>query len=121
MEYPLEIQAGKKGLRRMSPAPPLDVEQRRLGYQRSLELRRARAEIKRRLAQSELSLAEAWQMAEVRTMRVAQLLCALPNVAQKKAARYMREANIPTNNTVGMCGPRQYDKLITLVQQKAPV
>lgn len=97
----------------MPQAPTLSADQRRAAYERSLELRRNRAELKQSLAAGELTLDSAWRLWPEITagMKVCDLLTALPGVGPAKAKALLEKAGIPEKNTVRACGPRQTEKL----------
>lgn len=96
----------------MPQAPMLDVEQRRAGYDRSLQLRRQRAEVKRRLTAGELDLYGAFELDEAGGMKVRDLLRALPGVGQRRADRLMQTAGVHPARTVAQLGPRQKNALV---------
>jgi hypothetical protein len=98
-------------------APSLTDEQRTAGAQRSLELRVARAALKAVLTRDGVPLfAAAWDDGEVAGgMKVYSLLCALPGVGPKKAARLCHTAGIPLDRKVQGCGVHQRDKLFILL------
>ena len=101
--------------------PSLTGEQRTAGAKRSLELRQARARVKTWLELFSLGLtvgeriAVAWEDPIVQGMKVYSLLCALPGVGPKKAARLCRTAGIDLDRKVQGCGVHQRDKLFILL------
>ena len=101
----------------VSTAPPLTDEQRTAGALSSLQLRQARAALKADLASYGAPLlAAAWEgMAVAGGMKVYSLLCALPGVGPKKAARLCQTAGIPLDRKVQGCGAHQRDKLFILL------
>lgn len=99
----------------MPVAPSLTSEQRQIAARRSLELRRYRAQIKRDLADQNLSLRMILHWKAVEGMKVADLLAALPGYGKAKVAKVMRQAGIPEKNTVRACGPKQAERLFSLI------
>ena len=101
-------------------APPLTDEQRTAGAQRSLELRQARMALKTELAiYGAEFFAAAWACLDavpaMQGMKVYTLLCALPGVGPKKAARLCQTSGIPLDRKVQGCGVHQRDKLFILL------
>lgn len=73
---------------------------------RANEIRTARAALKRRIANREFSRAEVIELLidppdEIRTMRVATLLVALPGFGKSKVTRLMKRAGAPALSTIG--------------------
>ena len=101
----------------MARVPILTDEQRTAGSRRSLELRQARADVKARLARAGVAfLAAVWYGDTiVQGMKVYTLLCALPGVGPKKAARLCQTSGIPLDRKVQGCGVHQRDKLFILL------
>jgi hypothetical protein len=101
------------------PTPPaLTDEQRRDAYDRSLALRRARAEVKDGLAQSDVPaefLAWVWDKEPVQGMQVVDLLTAMRGTGPLKAARLLSAAKIKPNRKVRGVGPRQRDALFEML------
>ena len=101
------------------PNPPtLTNEQRRLAYDRSLMLRRARAEVKAGLADAEQPaefLAYIWETQPVQGMQVIDLLAAMRGYGRLKASRLMDKAGIKPNRKVQGVGPLQRERLFTLL------
>ena len=99
----------------MPELPQLEAAQRKAGWERSLEVRRARAHLKDLVARREVTFADAvgWEVAA--GMKVKTLLLAVPYVGHGKASRWLREAGIPDTNTVQGCGLRQLGKLLARV------
>jgi hypothetical protein len=110
----------------MPEAPTLSAEQRRAAHERSLAVRQARADIKRDIAQQGVSyLVNAFRLwwpedsgyAAFAGMKVYDLLTALPAVGPAKATALLEKAGIPLKNTVRACGPRQTERLFSLLQR----
>lgn len=98
------------------PQPPeLAAESRRLGAERSLELRRKRASVKHQISSRELALGFAWQLPDAQGMKVYALLTALPGIGGRKATLLMEAAGIPPTNTVRSCGSKQRTRLFELL------
>lgn len=100
----------------MRPAPPpLTPELRRKAYQKSLELRQARAMLKEAMRIGGVTLHDAWRMDTAQGMKVYDLLVCMPRIAEVRALRLLAQAGIPEDNTVRACGIRQRDRLFQLV------
>ena len=99
------------------PVPTLSAEQRATAAERSLELRRQRADIKRWIGEASddenarARLVLALDFPAAKGMKLLDMLVHLPRVGQAKAKRIMADAGIPERNTVGMCGVRQRERL----------
>jgi hypothetical protein len=93
--------------------PPLSKEQRRAAYEKALDLRRERAELKALIADGSVLFEYAWECTSAQKMKVFDLLVALPGVGKKRAAAMMAEAKIPLKNTVRACGPKQTERLFS--------
>lgn len=96
--------------------PPLDPQQRTEALERAVAARRARAELRRRLKQREVGLAEVLATGDrdpvVARMRVSDLLEALPGVGPATAVRVMGELGIATSRRVRGLGPHQRTALL---------
>jgi hypothetical protein len=104
----------------MARVPILTDEQRTAGALRSLQVRLARAALKADLATYGAEFfAAAWACLDavpaMQGMKVYTLLCALPGVGPKKAARLCQTAGIPLDRKVQGCGVHQRDKLFILL------
>jgi hypothetical protein len=105
----------------MPVAPTLTDEQRKLAAKRSLELRQQRADLKREVALLGVSFFKACfnplfiHAADVQGMKVYDLLTALPGIGRAKALKVLAEARIPEKNTVRACGPKQRERLFSLL------
>lgn len=101
------------------PTPPvLTDEQRRTAYTRSLQLRRARAEVKAGLLEAEHPaefLAYVWDKEPVQGMLVVDLLTAMRGFGLLRAMRTLDRASIKANRKVRGVGARQKDRLFTLL------
>lgn len=97
------------------PTPPaLTDDQRRQAYDRSLALRRARAEVKKTLSEIDRPaefLAYVWESEPVQGMQVVDLLTAMRYVGRTKARRLLEKAGIKLNRCVRGVGPRQRERL----------
>lgn len=112
------------------PTPPrLTNEQRRAAYEKALELRRQRAELKRWLAGEGAGpewrvnrLADAFTEDRAQGMKVYDLLVSLPGIGRTKALKLLSEAGFkhPEKTTVRATGPRQRERLFELLTQKSP-
>jgi hypothetical protein len=101
------------------PVPQLSAEQRRLAFERSLELRRQRSNLKYSLADKvygKARLIAAFGEECAQGMKVIDLLASLHAVGPLKAERYLELAGIPLKNTVRACGPKQRERLFNLLR-----
>lgn len=114
---PQSQEVQNSGGRRPNP-PLLSSEQRRLAFDRSLSIRRARAEAKQGLAEydrpAEL-LAFLWEQEPIQGMQVVDLLTAMRGFGLLKARRLLDGAGIKPNRCVRGVGPRQRDRLFELL------
>lgn len=96
------------------PPPELDPEQRRAALEQAAVARRIRAEVKARVKAGELSLAEVLDRDEeaVRSLKVSELLAALPRMGPPTAARAMERLGIAASRRVRGLGPRQRERLL---------
>jgi hypothetical protein len=97
---------------KISQPPALDSRQRRAGYDRSLELRRSRVELKRQLSVGQLDLVEAFYRDEAQGMKVHDLLRALPKVGYAIAASWLERAGINPARHIAQLGRRQQEALL---------
>ena len=99
--------------------PPLDDDARRSASARAVANRRSRAALKARVTARELTLAEAFEVADadpaLRDTRVADLLTAVPRVGPKRAQRILRQCHVAEGRRVGGTGPRQREALVRAV------
>lgn len=97
----------------MPVAPVLSQEQRRAAYEKALELRRYRAELKRWLSlepgPERFDLV--WTYEAAQGMKVYDLLTSLPGVGRARALALLKAAGMDDRKTVRGCGPRQRQKL----------
>lgn len=100
---------------KMPQPPELDADKRRLGAQRSLELRRKRAGVKAGLAHGSLSIQEVFEYDELlpwaQGMKVRDLIMALPGYGKMRAETLLVMVGIPRDATVRACGPKQRERL----------
>jgi hypothetical protein len=99
--------------------PELTAEQRREAHAKSLAVRQARAEIKRKIAHH-CTIAYAWTQDAAQGMKVIDLLCALPGIGMRKSLALLQQAGIPSHNTVRACGPKQTERLFALLDNLKP-
>lgn len=97
------------------PTPPLlTQEQRRAAYERSLELRQARARLKE-LIKTGSPLECALLLEVAQGMRVMDLLLTLPGIGQAKARGLLAQAGITESKTVKGLGRHQVARLLALL------
>lgn len=100
------------------PAPPtLDATQRLDGYNKSLQTRRARAELKKDLKAGKLQLRDVLTWNWVQGMKLHDLVKSLPGYANKKATTVLKKALIHEANTVGRCSQKQLERVVSLVEK----
>lgn len=97
--------------------PELTAAQRLAGYNRSLALRQARAELKKDLRDGKLQLREVLGWDWVKGMKVHDLLRALPGIGAKKATAILDRCLINQANTVGRCSQKQLERLVSQVSK----
>jgi hypothetical protein len=102
---------------RILPPPTLDATQRLAGFQKSLELRQARAELKKDLKSAKLQLREVIEWDWVKGMKIGDLLRALPAYGSRKAAKLIQLAKINPTNSVGKCSPQQLARVLREVEK----
>ena len=104
----------------MATPPQLTPEQRQAALAKAAEARAARAEIKARLRNESLSLAEALQSDDnnVGKLKVVSLLESLPGVGKVKARKIMEEVGIADNRRVQGLGSQQRQSLLDAVPAK---
>src|SRR5688572_29882289 len=95
------------------PLPVLTEEQRREALAKAAEARRKRAEIKAKLKNGGLTLAEVLASDDetLGKMKVAAMLEALPGVGKVRALRVMEELNISPTRRIRGLGDKQKDAL----------
>jgi hypothetical protein len=93
----------------MAPPPQLTPEQREAALAKAAAARVARADIKARLKNQSLTLAEALAASDenIAKLKVVSLLEALPKVGKVKARRIMAEIGIADNRRVQGLGAQQ--------------
>lgn len=97
------------------PTPPqLTPEQREAALAKAAAARAARADIKARLKNQSLSLAEALASSDenIAKLKVVSMLEALPKVGKVKARRIMAEIGIADNRRVQGLGAQQRSALL---------
>jgi hypothetical protein len=104
----------------MATPPQLTPEQRQAALAKAAEARAARAEIKARLRNESLTLADALDSddANVGKLKVVSLLEALPGVGKVKARRIMEDVGIADNRRVQGLGSQQRQALLEAVPPK---
>lgn len=97
--------------------PELTKEQRLANLDKSMELRRARAEIRNQLKDGTATATDVINLAErgdkaAKGMRVKQLISAMPGYGFAKTQALMRELHISESRRVGGLGANQTKALI---------
>ena len=96
--------------------PPLTPEQRAAALERAAEARRARAELKSKLKNASMSLAEVLATAEgddvIGKLKVVTLLESLPGVGKVRATRMMEQIGISPTRRVRGLGVNQRAALV---------
>lgn len=98
-------------------APELGTQHRKMGYERSLETRRAQAEVKRQLGNGELTFRQALEHPNAGGIKVEQLLRAARGVGLVRAKSIMIAAGIPLEKRVRGLGKVQYAHLVLLMEE----
>jgi hypothetical protein len=103
------------------PPPELDLEQRRAALDKAAAARRTRAALKVRMKAGELSLAEvlASEDEAVLSLKVSDLLAALPRMGPTTAATWMQRLDIAPSRRVRGLGPRQRERLLAAFEATA--
>lgn len=98
----------------MATPPQLTPEQREAALAKAAAARAARADIKARLKNQSLSLAEALASSDenIAKLKVVSMLEALPKVGKVKAQRIMAEIGIADNRRVQGLGAQQRSALL---------
>ncbi len=101
------------------PTPPaLTPEQRAAALQKAATIRRERSEIKRRLKDGSLTLAEAFDLVPVNEaiakMKVLVLLESLPALGKVKARRVLEQVGIAESRRVQGLGANQRAELLVI-------
>ena len=104
----------------MTELPLLDNDQRTAGYEASLRLRRAQADLKASLKAGAVDFGTAWFSDTARGMKVYQLLKAMPRMGPRRAASVMKLAGIPADRRVRGVGPVQFSKLLKYLNPAKP-
>ncbi len=104
----------------MATPPQLTPEQRQAALAKAAEARAARAEIKARLRNESLTLADALESDDqnVGKLKVVSLLEALSGVGKVKARKIMEDIGIADNRRVQGLGSQQRQALLEAVPSK---
>jgi hypothetical protein len=97
-------------------APVLTTEQRQAGQAKSLETRKARQMLKLRLMKGD-RLSAVLEEPAAATMKVMDLLMAIPHIGLRRAQKILAAAGIPEHNTVRACGYKQIQRLLEAVKR----
>lgn len=102
----------------VSGVPERSLRQRREALARGNAVRSYRAELKVRMKAGEVSPLDVLRdvMPEVETMRVYDLLVAVPKCGRVKVNKLLGRARIAPSKTVGGLSPRQRLELMTMVE-----
>ncbi|MBI2683787.1 MAG: hypothetical protein HYX33_00075 [Actinobacteria bacterium] len=98
-------------------APSRSLDQRLEALQRANEIRSKRAELKRRLKDSSLLIADVISNPPdyLQTAKVIDLLMAVPRCGKVRATRYLNHCRIAQGKTIGGLTQRQRDELLELL------
>lgn len=103
--------------------PNLSNEDRKEYLKRAAEARAARCEIKREIAEGEMSASEAVKQAAPGTtlgrMRTLELLRAVPGIGPARSESIMADLDISQNRRLGGLGKHQRAKLIELLDKRS--
>ena len=95
--------------------PQLTDEQRKAALEKAAESRRARAELRAKIKNGELSLEEVLDQVDdpiVGRMKVSMLIESLPGYGKAKAGKLMAELDISESRRVKGLGSRQREQLL---------
>ena len=97
------------------PLPTLTEEQRKAALEKAAEARRARAEVKQKLKNGSLNLAQILSQPEDNTigkMKVSAVLEAMPGVGKVRAKKIMEKLDVSTSRRIRGLGEKQKQALL---------
>jgi hypothetical protein len=110
--------------RSLSRAPERTIDQRLTALERANEIRVWRAQLKKDLTAGRTAVAPLLLASPVddrlATMKVFDLVIALPRYGRVKANRILRECRVSPSKTIGGLSPRQRRELAQVVRAFAP-
>lgn len=101
--------------------PELSDEQRKAALEKAAQARKARAELRDKLKNGEVSLEEVLANGDdpvIARMKVSMLIESLPGYGKAKAARLMQELEISESRRVKGLGTRQREQLLERLGEK---
>ena len=101
--------------------PELSDEQRKEALEKAAQARKARAELRDKIKNGEVSLAEVLANGDdpvIARMKVSMLIESLPGYGKAKAARLMAELEISESRRVKGLGTRQREQLLERLGEK---
>lgn len=101
--------------------PELSDEQRKAALEKAAQARKARAELRDKLKNGEVSLEEVLANGDdpvIARMKVSMLIESLPGYGKAKAARLMAELEISESRRVKGLGTRQREQLLERLGEK---
>ena len=101
--------------------PELSDEQRKEALEKAAQARKARAELRDKIKNGEVSLAEVLANGDdpvIARMKVSMLIESLPGYGKAKAARLMQELEISESRRVKGLGTRQREQLLERLGEK---
>ena len=101
--------------------PELSDEQRKEALEKAAQARKARAELRDKLKNGEVSLEEVLANGDdpvIARMKVSMLIESLPGYGKAKAARLMQELEISESRRVKGLGTRQREQLLERLGEK---
>ena len=101
--------------------PELSDEQRKEALEKAAQARKARAELRDKIKNGEVSLAEVLASGDdpvIARMKVSMLIESLPGYGKAKAARLMQELEISESRRVKGLGTRQREQLLERLGEK---
>lgn len=99
-------------------APERSLDQRMTALRRANQIRVERARLKRALKDGDVSVTAtlAWPPDYIESMKVFNLLMALPKFGRVKAARLLNQCRISQSKTVGGLSDRQRGELVAMIE-----
>lgn len=101
----------------MKTIADLSAEERQMALEKAAAVRKARAEIRRKLKERELSPRDALNEEDAQGIRAELFIRACPGIGKTKTEAIMHECGIAANRRVKGLGARQREKLVELIEK----